>query len=403
MTIFSFQRRLNFSLITRRTIITYDESVVVPKLAYILGRENILVHPHDDITKYTTDWTKLYHGGGIVVKPSKDSEISELLKYCHNNNFKVVPQGGNTGLVGGQVGFTNEIILSLERINKVVYIDPIACYAIIEAGCILQDVNNLLEKQGFMLPIDLGSKGSCQIGGNVATNAGGLRLLRYGSLHENVLGLEVIMANGEKLDMLKTLHKDNTGYHLKNLFIGSEGTLGVITKIAIQIKPLPSSVQVSLIKLKTFLDIPTFVRSLRKSMNEILSAVEFIDSQSLYAVHLDSPHILNKITSASSSFTLPFTLKTDKVTPTGTGAFVNKEEIWILIETSGNDIVNDKLRLEEFLSEMIEKEIAVDAIIAQDQTQFQNLWALREYVPVALAHVSRRLAVINQGNDPSYI
>lgn len=391
---------------TTNTSTNYDESITVQKLQSFIGKGNVLCHPLDDITKYTTDWTKLYTGGGIVVKPSSDAEVSDILKYCENNNLKVVPQGGNTGLVGGQVGILNEIILSLERLSKVISVNPIASYAIVEAGCILQDVNNHLEKQGFMLPIDLGSKGSCQIGGNVATNAGGLRLLRYGSLHENVLGLEVIKANGEKLDMLKTLHKDNAGYHLKNLFIGSEGTLGIITKIAIQIKPLPTSIQVSLIKLKTFLDISVFVTSLRKSMNEILSAVEFIDSQSLYAVHLDSPHILKRISKASTSFTLPFPINTTEesssVTTEAGGAFVDMKEIWVLIETSGNDFVNDKLRLEDFLSDMIAKEIAVDAIVSQDQTQLQNLWALREYVPVALAHVSRKLEVINNDNTIKY-
>jgi FAD/FMN-containing dehydrogenase len=128
--------------------------------------------------------------------------------------------------VGGQVGLKDEIILSLERLNKIIKIDPIALVGTMESGCILQDVNNLLEKQELMLPIDLGAKGSCQLGGNIATNAGGFRLLRYGSLQENILGLEVVQANGNILNMMKTLHKDNAGYHLKNLFIGSEGTLG---------------------------------------------------------------------------------------------------------------------------------------------------------------------------------
>ena len=146
---------------------------IINKLQSFIGSENVLSTPKDDITKYTTDWTKYYHGGSVVVKPSNTHEISQILKYCHEHSLSIVPQGGNTGLVGGQVGIKDdEIILSLERLNKIIKIDPIALVATMESGCILQDVNNILAKQELMLPIDLGAKGSCQLGGNIATNAG---------------------------------------------------------------------------------------------------------------------------------------------------------------------------------------------------------------------------------------
>ncbi len=190
----------------------------------MIGDANVLTDPHD-IQKYTTDWTRQYIGGGVVLRPKSTDEISRLLRYCNEFRLPVVTQGGNTGLVGGQVGVgqqsLNEIILSMERLNKIISIDPVSAVVVAESGCIVESLMQAAEAKGFILPIDLGSKGSCTIGGNVATNAGGLRLLRYGSLHQNVLGMEVVLADGRVLDMLRLLHKDNCGYHSKNLFIGS--------------------------------------------------------------------------------------------------------------------------------------------------------------------------------------
>jgi D-2-hydroxyglutarate dehydrogenase len=189
------------------------------RISEIIGLSKIL--NNDEIDKYRMDWTKGYIGGSFVVKPESVKDITDIMKYCYIHHIAVVPQGGNTGLVGGQVGFgDDEIILSLENLNKIISIDPVAAVAVVESGCVLENLSNEVEKFGYILPIDLGSKGSCQIGGNVSTNAGGLRLLRYGSLHQNILGLEVVKSDGQILNMLRTLHKDNCGYHLKNLFIG---------------------------------------------------------------------------------------------------------------------------------------------------------------------------------------
>jgi FAD/FMN-containing dehydrogenase len=175
---------------------------------------------HEDVERFTVDWTGLYRGGCIVLQPKTTEEVSKIMKYCSLNRIAVVPQGGNTGLVGGQVGFRDEIILSLEKMNQISKIDEVAAVITCDAGCILEKLNSEVGNHGFILPIDLGAKGSCHIGGNVATNAGGLRLLRYGSLHDNVLGLQVVQADGSVLNMNRSLHKDNCGYHLKNLFIG---------------------------------------------------------------------------------------------------------------------------------------------------------------------------------------
>jgi FAD/FMN-containing dehydrogenase len=199
-----------------------------------------------------------------------------------------------------------------------------------------------------------------------------------------------------------TFNKENNNIILI-LFLLFVFTSGIITKLAIQLKPLPSSVQVSLIKLKSFQNMSPFIIQLRKALHEILSAVEFMDLFSLNAVYLDAPQILDKIIKSSSSFTLPFATSTTTTATTNSNNKADRsnnnnnnnsnnamQEIWVLIETSGSDKDNDKSRLEMFLSDMIEREIVLDAIIAQDQTQFHSLWSLREYVPVALAHVSRK-------------
>lgn len=142
----------------------------------------------------------------------------------------------------------DELILSLARMRKIINIDSASASVVCEAGCVLEELNSATEAVGFTVPLDLGAKGSCMIGGNVATNAGGLRLLRYGSMHHNVLGLEVVLADGTVLDMLRSLRKDNCGYALKNLFVGSEGTLGVITRVALSLAPKPNSTCVVLAK-----------------------------------------------------------------------------------------------------------------------------------------------------------
>ena len=207
----------------------------------------------DNSDKYLTDWTQQYRGGSLILKPKTIENISYILDICYRDRINVVTQGGNTGLVGGGVGINNEVILSLEKMNKIIDIDIVSGVAIVEAGCILETLTQGVAKYGYIVPWDLGAKGSCQIGGNVATNAGGLRMVKYGSMHQNILGLEVVQSNGVVLNMLRTLQKDNTGYHLKNIFIGSEGTLGIITKVAIKLQPMPTSTQVALLKVCTLL------------------------------------------------------------------------------------------------------------------------------------------------------
>lgn len=187
-------------------------NIHVSALRNILGSESVLT---SEIDKYTRDWTGHYSGGSVVALPSCTEEVSNIMKYCHANNIGVVVQGGNTCLVGGSVGLDNELIMSTAKMNHIYEVDETAGVLICDAGVILDDANNHVNEYGFMMPIDLGSKASCMIGGNVSSNAGGLRVVRYGSFHANVVGLECVLADGTVLDMLRIIQKDNCGYHLK--------------------------------------------------------------------------------------------------------------------------------------------------------------------------------------------
>ena len=232
----------NYSRVIRKRFFSSLQNHLI-EFSKLLSPSTKIITENDivDFQKYTIDWTRKFISDKVfcVVFPVSTNEVSKVLRYCNENNLAVIPQGGNTGLVGGGVGSTigdsrkPEVIVSLTKMNKIIEINTDNLSLTCEAGCILEDLNSLLaSKYGLQVPLDLGSKGSCQIGGNVATNAGGLRVVKYGTIGKSVLGLEFVLADGRVLkNMLQTFRKDNTGYHLKDIFVGSEGTLGVITKV----------------------------------------------------------------------------------------------------------------------------------------------------------------------------
>lgn len=193
-------------------------------------RPKSVISDDSTLEKYNRDWTNKYRGqSSCVVRPQSSQEVSSILKYCNSRKIGVVPQGGNTGLVGGSVPIQKEIVLSVEKLGSIQTLDPLTGILQCESGCILQDLQEYAKTYNHLVPVDLGAKGTCQIGGNVSTNAGGSYYYRYGSLHANVMGLEVVLANGDILNLgYDPPHlKDNTGYDLKHLFVGAEGTLGV--------------------------------------------------------------------------------------------------------------------------------------------------------------------------------
>ncbi|KAI4331407.1 hypothetical protein MLD38_029597 [Melastoma candidum] len=325
----------------------------------LLGEKNV-VQDEDALAAVNTDWMHKYRGSSkLMLQPRNANEVSLILKYCNSRCLAVVPQGGNTGLVGGSVPVFDEVIVSLGAMNNIISFDKVSGILVCEAGCILESLVNFLDQQGFIMPLDLGAKGSCQIGGNVSTNAGGLRLLLYGSLHGNVLGLETVLATGDVLDMLGTLRKDNTGYDLKHLFIGSEGSLGIVTKVSILTPPKLPSVNVAFLACHDYSSCQKLLFEAKLKLGEILSAFEFLDEQAMDLAlnHLEG--VRNPLPPSLHNF-------------------------YVLIETTGSHETYDKEKLEAFLVYSMELGLISDGVVAQDLQQASSVWRIREGIPEAL-------------------
>lgn len=217
----------------------------------------------------------------LCLFPNSTEEVSRILRYCNQRQLAIVPQGGNTGVSGGAVPVFDEVVLNMSRMNKIRGFDSISGVAVVDGGVILENLDQFLKPKGYTVPLDLGAKGSCHIGGNVSTNAGGVRLMRFGNLHGNVLGMEVVLPDGTILDNLSTLRKDNTGYDLKQLFIGAEGTLGVVTGVSLLTPRRPKTVNVTMLGLSSFDDIIKAFVMAKDDLSEILSAFEFWDHDSV--------------------------------------------------------------------------------------------------------------------------
>ncbi|XP_043803555.1 D-2-hydroxyglutarate dehydrogenase, mitochondrial [Apis laboriosa] len=322
----------------------------------LLGQNRVITDA-EECEGYNIDYSKIVRGKGkIVLKPKTTNEISAILKYCNENRLAVCPQSGNTGLVGGSVPVFDEIVISMKLMNKIIETNELAGVLTCEAGCVLEDLENHLATVGLMMPIDLGAKGSCLIGGCVSTNAGGLRLLRYGNLHGNILGLEAVKANGSVVDCLNTLKKNNTGYHLKHLFIGSEGTLGIVTKVAIQCPPLPAAINVAFLGLNNFDKVLKAFRLAKKELGEILSSFEMMDKLSL-DVSIEAFGLKN-----------PLTTK------------INGHDFYVLLETSGSNVNHDEEKLTSFVEKALADNIIEDGTLTSDPTKVKNIWALRERI-----------------------
>src|SRR5438045_367657 len=222
-------------------------------LADIVGAANVLTAP-DDTRPYFTDWRRQYSASAeCVVRPAGTHEVARIVKLCAEHDAAIVPQGCNTGLCGGSVptGRRREIVLALGRMNRIRSIDRLNDTITVEAGCVLANVQRAAGEAGRLFPLSLAAEGSCQIGGNLSTNAGGVNVLRYGTAREQVLGLEVVLPDGRIWHGLRGLRKDNTGYDLKQLFLGAEGTLGIITAAVLRLHPKPSASATAWIALKT--------------------------------------------------------------------------------------------------------------------------------------------------------
>ncbi|NXQ33696.1 D2HDH protein, partial [Alaudala cheleensis] len=312
----------------------------------------------EEVKPFNVDWLKSVRGKSELCLVCSVGETNLFpSRYCHERNLAVNPQGGNTGLVGGSVPVFDEIILSTALMNQVISFDKVSGILVCQAGCVLERLNEYLEEQGFIMPLDLGAKGSCHIGGNVATNAGGLRLLRYGSLRGTVLGLEVVLADGSALDCLTSLRKDNTGYDLKQLFIGSEGTLGVITAVSILCPQKPKAVNVAFLGCQSFAKVLETFTTCRAMLGEILSAYEFMDEK---CMELVERHLKLSSPVADSPF-------------------------YVLIETSGSNATHDEEKLNNFLERAMASGLVTDGTVATDDKKIKASH-LRERITEALTH-----------------
>lgn len=286
-----------------------------------------------------------------VIRPNNTHEVSAALALCHAEGVPVVTQGGRTGLALGQLPRAGEIVLSTERMNAIEEVDTDAGTATVQAGVILQALQERVAPVDLMFPLDLGGRGSCTIGGNIATNAGGNRVLRYGMAREMVLGLEVVLADGTVLDGLKPLLKNNTGPDLKHLFIGSEGVLGVITRAVVRLFPLPADRTVALCAVADFARVKALLRHARASLAGELTSFEV-----MWASYYDRAVTL-----------------LGRPAPIAPG-----NAFHVLIEASGTDAQTLQERVERMLGSAIEQNTVADAVLAKSGAEIEELWRVRD-------------------------
>ena len=282
-----------------------------------------------------------------LLRPRTVEAISAAMAICHRYGASVVPQGGMTGLAGGANPRSSDIVLSLELLNQIEEIDSEASTITLQAGCVLQHAQEAVAAVGLLLPIDLGSRGSCQIGGIISTNAGGLRVIRYGMTRDNLLGLEVVLADGTILSNLGKMVKNNTGYDLRHLFCGSEGTLGVITRAVLRLRPLPSARNTALVALPNYQSVIALLSGARRHLQE-LSAFEV-----MWGSYLS------------------FSQKCE-----GIELFAVPPPFSVILEVEACHAPNSDFT--EFLADALEDGILENAFIAQSDREAQNFWSVRE-------------------------
>jgi FAD/FMN-containing dehydrogenase len=289
----------------------------------------------------------------VLVRPASSEEVSAVLRLCHGARQPVVPWGGKTGLVDGAMA-EGAVALSLERMNRIEEIDSVASTMTVEAGCVLQVACEAAEAKGLFFPLDLGARGSATIGGNIATNAGGNRVIRYGMMRDMVLGLEAVLADGTILSSLNHLIKNNTGYDLKQLFIGSEGTLGVVTRAVLRLRPKPLSQDTAFAALDSFAALPRFLRHMERALGGTLSAFEVM-WEDFYRLVTTLP--------AKGRPPIPY-----------------GHSYYVLVESLGGDQTEDSARFERALEAALESGDVADAVIAKSQAERNDMWALRDDV-----------------------
>ena len=313
-----------------------------------------LVDPAD-IARYCRDWHGDRQTGAVaVLRPGSTREVADAVRLCADLGFAIVPQGGNTGLVLGALPDEPgaQVVLSLERMTRIRRIDPDDFSAVVDAGCVLETIKAAAEEAGCFFPLSLGAQGSCRVGGNVSTNAGGINVLRYGMTRELVLGLEVVLPDGTIWDGLSTLRKDNRGIDLKQLFIGAEGTLGIVTGVALKLLPRPTQIETAFLGLASVEDAIRLYRRARTDCCDLMSAFELIPPAAVPFARRAHPDL-----AAPLAETYP---------------------ACVLMEVSGSGLVDVRALLDRFLEGVVEDGLVLDGVVAASRAQALALWRIRE-------------------------
>ncbi len=336
------------------------DTAVLESIADVVGARGV-VRDADALAPHLREWRGRYEGRTpMLVLPATTDEVSRVLAICNAAGVAVVPQGGNTGLCGGAVPDASgtQVLLGTARLNRIRALDAEGFTITAEAGCVLAALQAVARERQRLFALSLAAEGSCQIGGNVATNAGGTNVLRYGNTREQVLGLEVVLASGEVLDLLGANRKNTAGYDLKQLFIGSEGTLGVITAVCCRLYPLPASATTALVAVASPADALAVFGHLREGLDDTLNAFELMPRRGLELVCRHLPGCLD-----------PF----DAVHPW-----------YVLIEASGSRPLDDVLA--DALETLVADGRVVDAVLAGSHAQRAALWRLRDGLSEAQKH-----------------
>jgi FAD/FMN-containing dehydrogenase len=326
------------------------ENHFLQQLRSIVGKDGVLAGDelHQRACSY---WNPAPLQAMALVRPRSTAELSQVMRLCHELNQPVVTHGGLTGVVEGVAASEQELVVSLERMNAIEEIDTVGRTAIVQAGAVLQAVQEAVAAKELYFPLDLGARGSCTIGGNVATNAGGINVIRYGMMRELVLGLEVVMADGTVISSMNRMLKNNAGYDLKQLFIGSEGTLGIVTRVVLKLKEAPGSQNTAMVALQSFEAVAGLLKFMERKLAGHLSAYEVMWRDYFQAVTAAGYH------RAPMSRDYPF---------------------YVVMEANGAEPGADAEQFVNALEEAIESGLVADAVLPKSGAERNALWAIRE-------------------------
>ena len=329
---------------------------MLAELEAIVGTKNIL-SGGEEKSRFTHIWkTDIPLEAQAVVFPKTTEEVAAILKLCHENGQTVVIHGGVTNLVGATQTEKKHLVIALDKMNVVEEVDEQSRTITVQAGVILEQAIDAAEEKNLFLPLSFGAKGSAQVGGVISTNAGGLRVFRYGMTRQNVLGLEAVLADGTIISSLKKIIKDNSGYDLKQLFIGAEGTLGVVTKVVFRLQEKPTSRSSAIVGVESYENVVALLKFMEKGLAGALTGFELMWQRTYRAM-----------TQPPSSFSAPLP---------------DRYPYYVFIESLGSNQAKDLERLEDLVGEALEQNLIGDGVLAQSERELQSIWKIREDVSV---------------------